>query len=162
MIEAYTIRLTNCNEVVLLDEADYLEYKMYYWSKGSGGYAVKAFRVGSNRWRPKALHKFLMGDLGIVDHINGDRLDNRRANLRVTNRTGNNRNTGKKKNGTSSFKGVGRYRGRWRARIMVNRKEIHLGAFLNEQQAALAYNKAAMMYFGEFARVNVLVSNGDA
>jgi hypothetical protein len=89
-----------------------------------------------------------------VDHINGDRLDNRRENLRIVTRSQNAMN--RKWNG-SKPKGVSRnYNPRslkpFTARIQFNGKPIFLGNFSTVEEAAQAYNEAAAKYFGEYAR----------
>lgn len=97
-----------------------------------------------------------------VDHINGDTLNNTRENLRVATRLQNIHNTTKKMRpgSTSQYKGVrlirtGKYRNKpWAVRIKHDGKEISVGYFETEREAALAYNAAAKKYFGEFARLN--------
>lgn len=91
-----------------------------------------------------------------VDHINGDTLDNRRSNLRLCTVSGNNHNRMKSKNNTSGYKGVSwlKQNQKWRAYIKVNSKDKHLGCYLDKEDAARAYDKAAKEYFGEFARLN--------
>lgn len=98
------------------------------------------------------MHRRIMGDPdGIVDHANRDPLDNRKANLRVTNRQGNAANMRTK--GRVGLKGVTAHpRGRWRARIMVNGKQICLGLHDTPEDAHAAYCLAAKAHFGEFAR----------
>lgn len=99
-----------------------------------------------------------VGDKVIVDHINGDTLDNRKNNLRVSNKRKNAQNMKSNKNSTSVFKGVSwdKFRLKWKATIKHNNKQVFLGRFDCEKEAALAYNKAASEYFGEFARLNLL------
>lgn len=87
-----------------------------------------------------------------VDHRNGDRVDNRRANLRAATHLQNCQNARPK--GQSRFKGVSRYRERWHARIKVPGRRIDLGSFHDEESAARAYDVAAREHFGEFARLN--------
>lgn len=89
----------------------------------------------------------------VVDHINGDGLDNRRSNLRVCSQRDNSRNRG----AVNGYCGVSWKAdiGRWRARIMVERREISLGAFDTPEQAAEAYNRAAIEHFGQFAKLNI-------
>jgi hypothetical protein len=89
---------------------------------------------------------------GVIDHINMNRADNRIANLRVANETQNRANTGRRRHNTSGFKGVSNCDGRWRAKIGVNRKSIHLGTFNTPEAAHEAYMAAARRHFGEFAR----------
>jgi hypothetical protein len=91
-----------------------------------------------------------------VDHINGDPLDNRRCNLRLATPLQNMQNTGPRKHNTSGFKGVKRQRGRdrWRATICVEKREISLGYYETREAAARAYDNAARLHFGAFARLN--------
>lgn len=107
------------------------------------------------------MHRWILfgeGKGGTVDHRNGDRMDNRRANLRECSPAENSRNTRLAKNNTSGFKGVSRTaEGRWRARITVDRKEVRLGVFDSPQEAAAAYDEAAKQMHGEFASPNVEV-----
>lgn len=88
----------------------------------------------------------------VVDHIDGDSLNNRRSNLRVTDQSGNCRNrklTAKNKLG---YKGVCEVGGKFRASIFVNGKRIRLGQFESAEAAHDAYCEAAKHYYGEFAR----------
>jgi hypothetical protein len=89
-----------------------------------------------------------------VDHINGNTLDNRRANLRICTHAENSRNRRGRSNSKSGVKGVTPYPGGWRATINVNGKNVHLGCFTNIDDAAEAYDEAATRYYGEFARTN--------
>lgn len=92
-----------------------------------------------------------------TDHINGNGLDNRRINLRQAQHGLNIANQEKRRPlSTSRFKGVGwdKSRDRWMAKIMVNQKNIFLGRFTDEIEAAKAYDVAAIKHFGEFARTN--------
>jgi hypothetical protein len=93
-----------------------------------------------------------------IDHINGDGLDNRRSNLRVCPHQKNAWNAIRRNKSTitSGYKGVSWYRrdSRWRAYVVIDAKQTHLGYFDDEVEAAMAYDKAARELFGEFARVN--------
>ncbi|KTC38594.1 hypothetical protein AO265_17370 [Pseudomonas sp. ABAC61] len=98
---------------------------------------------------------------GGVDHASGDRLDNRRTNLSIATPTENARNTRLAANNSSGFKGVSQTaEGRWRARITVDRIEIRLGNFDTREEAAAAYDAAALKYHGEFASPNVMPLEG--
>ena len=90
----------------------------------------------------------------MVDHINGDGLDNRRSNLRIATPGENKRNSRKRTIGTSGFKGVYRHRTRWQARGHLECKVVYLGSFSTERDAALAYNEFAKKNYGEFALLN--------
>lgn len=89
-----------------------------------------------------------------VDHKSGNTLDNRRANIRVCTHTENMRNRGKDFNTRSGFKGVYRDKKKWFSQISVNGKAVRLGIFTDKKKAAKAYDQAATIYHGEFARFN--------
>lgn len=91
--------------------------------------------------------------MDVIDHINGDGLDNRLANLREATRSQNQQNQGISRSNTSGFKGVSfsRQLGKFTARIRVGTKSKHLGCFLNACDAANAYQQAALKHHGEFA-----------
>lgn len=102
----------------------------------------------------------------LVDHIDRDKLNNCRSNLRLATKEDNERNKGKRRtqknqpNGMTSsrYKGVNRVKGRnkpWRAIITFEKRQIFLGSFYDEKDAAKAYNKAALEMFQEFAVINV-------
>lgn len=92
----------------------------------------------------------------LVDHRNGNGLDNRRCNLRTASNSQNQRNKRGGSGGSSRFKGVTwRERGqKWEAQIHTGGRWLYLGQFQDERDAALAYNAAALAEFGEFARMN--------
>jgi hypothetical protein len=97
----------------------------------------------------------------LVDHINRDKLDNRRKNLRICSINESNRNRGiikfkKRQNIISKYKGVWWDRSKWRTAITVNNQKIYLGRFDSERDAAIAYNTAARIFFGEHACYNVI------
>jgi hypothetical protein len=100
------------------------------------------------------LHRLLLDapDGMDVDHIDGDTLNNRRANLRLASRAENGRNQGLRRNNTSGFKGVHRAGDKWAAQITRNRVVTHLGRFDTPDQAAAAYRLAALRLHGRFAR----------
>jgi len=94
-----------------------------------------------------------------IDHINGNRLDNRRINLRYATRSQNNMNRfARCVTSKSPYKGVcwRAHAKRWKAYIKINKTQIHIGYFTTAEKAAKAYNKAAIKYFGEFANLNSL------
>ncbi len=142
----------------LVDDEDFPVISAKAWHM-SGGYAHHTAPRSSGN-RNVFMHRLIAQPLSEqeVDHINGDKLDNRKANLRVCNHHNNNRNVGKRLNTSSQYKGVHLSKDRkhkpWRAYIGVNRKTIHLGRYPTEHEAALAYDRAARKYHGEFARLN--------
>lgn len=107
------------------------------------------------------MHRYIMQPPRgfVVDHINGDKLDNRRENLRVCLQAHNTANQKPQQNRTSEYKGVTRdvSRGLWRAQIKYRGKVKFLGRYSDECDAALAYNRAAALLFGKYARPNELV-----
>jgi hypothetical protein len=117
-----------------------------------GGYKYAICTTAPNI--PMARHIMGAKSGEVVDHINGNTLDNRRSNLRIATIKENVRNRTTIGKGNSRFKGV-RFCG-WKASIGVDNKVIHLGYFTTEEEAARAYNAAAIKHFGEFARLNEL------
>jgi hypothetical protein len=99
------------------------------------------------------LHWDVMGSK-FVDHINGNGLDNRDENLRLATNSQNQMNSRKRSGTSSRYKGVSLQRKRWRAQIKLDGKLIYLGMFDTEEQAAMAYDYAAIELFGEFSRIN--------
>lgn len=100
-------------------------------------------------------HLYMTGEwpTHLIDHVNGDRLDNRWENLRPATRTQNNINCATYSNNKSGLKGVKSCNdGKFEARICVNGKQMHLGRFASAQEAHDAYWMAAKEHFGDFAR----------
>lgn len=101
------------------------------------------------------LHRLIVGaGKGVVvDHIDGDTMNNTRSNLRICSKQQNSWNS-KKRESFSGFKGVAQHKDRWTARLTINGKNLYLGLFDNKQDAAISYNEAAKRHFGAFARLN--------
>lgn len=116
-------------------------------------------KVGPNREECVRLSRLIMGAPShlVVDHINHDKMDNRRCNLRLATRLQNNQNMAKSKANQSGYKGVCLHKpsGKWLACIKVNGVRRYLGYFTDKLEAAKAYDEAARLYFGEFAQTNV-------
>lgn len=133
----------------LIDTADLDLVMQSMWCVSATGYIVSR-RNG----RVAKLHRLLMGEpkSSVVDHKNGDKTDNRRSNLRITNNKENCRNMKIKKTNTSGFPGIRvRESGNYQVRITVNRKELHIGTFRSFDEAKEARIKAERKYYGEFA-----------
>lgn len=103
------------------------------------------------------MHRVILGCKRgeFVDHINHNTLDNRRQNLRRCGHRANSHNRGLRSDNSTGFKGVYlRRSGRWQGQFTLNGKRISLGYFNTAREAAQAYNSAAMVHHGEFARLN--------
>lgn len=103
---------------------------------------------------PLMMHDFIArrkGISGLIDHKDRNPLNNTRDNLRVASKSQNGMNAKLSKASTSKIKGVSRDRTRWRAHIVVNGKQVHLGSFGTKEEAAIARKDAERHFFGEFA-----------
>lgn len=140
-----------------IDLADLEVVKNIAWTLDKRGYVVGR---PSNFDNAVPLHRWLIF-LGkkcssTVDHRDRDKLNNQRKNLRVCTQNENSKNTSLSKNNTSGAKGVSAAsNGNWRARIWLNRKEIHIGNFSTVEAASAAYDQAALRLHGEFASPNM-------
>jgi hypothetical protein len=154
------IKLRN-DYVALVDLEDYKLLKKHKWSLFNGDcglqYAVRWIRERGKKRKVIFMHRQIMGENdGCIDHKNGNGLDNRKENLRICTHAQNMRNRKMHKNNKSGFKGV-RWRKNnqnWAAEIRVNGKSKWLGVYASKLSAAIAYNKGAIIYHGEFARLN--------
>lgn len=127
----------------------------YNWSWANG--YLRAWVDG----KTQSLHRIIAERMEFhisdqIDHIDGNKLNNQRNNLRSATSSQNAINSKKPKNNTSGYKGVSwsKKSKKWRAQICFEGKQIHLGFFDDSKDAANAYDKAALKYFGEFARLN--------
>ena len=159
------IQLTQGYEA-LVDDEDYewlSSFKWYACRKRSGnGAVIYATRdVVPTRQRIKiSMHRQILGlfhgDGKICDHRNQNTLDNRRHNLRIVTHSLNQYNCKQKANNTSGYRGVTwvKKRRKWKAQIVFKKKHINLGDFCEKESAALAYDKAAIIYYGNDAILN--------
>lgn len=146
----------NGHRFTLVDVGDYERVaakRWSYWRGTSADYAVHYYMDGAKE-RRLHLHRFILNVDTFVDHRNGDGLDNRRSNLRQATHAQNSANQKVRDGAASRFKGVTPWLKGWRARIGVNYKTHHIGCFKTEEEAARAYDEAAIAAFGEFARLN--------
>jgi HNH endonuclease len=141
----------------LIDTADYPLVEGYRWSPSRDG---NTCYVWSSQLK-KQIHTFLMPGCEQVDHKDRNGLDNRRENLRPATKSQNAANQRKKSNGiTSQFRGVSwdKNRHKFKAEIQANHKQIYLGRFASETEAAFAFNEAARLHCGEFAYLNQIAA----
>lgn len=147
---------------VIVDADAYSHLSKFKW-RFHNGYAVRQHYMGIIEGKPiywnMQMHRIITNCSSKyeVDHINGNRLDNRITNLRFCNDKQNAHNS-MNRGGSSKYKGVhwDKRKRRWIAQIGIEWKRIHLGNFLSEEQAAAAYNQAAIKYHGEFASFNAV------
>jgi hypothetical protein len=150
------------SKYTIVDPQDFYRFNIFNWclrETETNTYAIRQISCPKNKARIVSLHREIMNnpDGLLVDHANGDGLDNRRTNLRLATHSQNQFNKRKTKSKTSSrFIGVyfEKRKNRWMARIHYHGKRIWLGSFKSESDAALAYDKAALEYHKEFARLN--------
>jgi len=118
-------------------------------------YAMRHIKRADGKRSTQQMHTLLTG-WPLVDHIDGNGLDNRRSNLRPATNAENQRNRGPNRNNSSGFKGVSWQKGKqkWQAGIVVDGRRHFLGYHATAEEAALAYDIAALESFGEFAWLN--------
>jgi hypothetical protein len=157
-VSCFTIPLTQNKEAIILAlDFDRVSPRLWFAAKYQDDlyYAYTNIRKPDGSLKRVSMHHFLcpLEKGKVVDHRNGNTLDNRRSNLLNVTRTESNRNRRAHK-GTSKFKGVCLYYKAWKATIYMDKRPINLGTFRNEKDAAKAYDGAARKYFGKFARLN--------
>ena len=142
--------------VALVDDEDYDWLSQWCWRLNSHGYAIRSFKL-DGKTRYLNMHRIVMdAQRGqYVDHIDHNRLNNRRANLRFVTAQENQRHRRTFCNNSTGFKGVSFLHNQWHARLGLDRQMIHLGFFDDLQVAAQVYDAAARRVFGEFTLPNL-------
>jgi hypothetical protein len=148
-------------KVALVDDDDYEWLSMWRWFADRGSndtFYARRNEKGSNPKKVR-MHREIVGAPGNmeVDHIDGDGLNNQKGNLRICEKIGNAKNRRLHKNNKSGYKGVcwHKQHKKWYSHIKANKKYIFLGLFDNLIDAARAYDQAAKIYHGEFAKLNL-------
>ena len=152
IIEIFTRKKVKVGETIV-DEDIYYDLLKYNWLINDKGYAI-----GLLDKKNILLARYVINYYGenMVDHINGNRLDNRKSNLRVVTVKQNNTNKSSAKNSSSKYIGVSFHKRDeiWSAMVRYKGKNKHLGNFVIEDEAARARDAAAKIYYGEHAKLN--------
>lgn len=146
--------------VALVDDEDFDALNQFRWSvlkSGKTFYAMRQITVGGKR-TAILMHCVIMGGKG-VDHRDGEGCNNTHSNLRFCTPRQNMMNRRKQENTSSVYKGVYFYKqtNKWRAQIKIYGKEISLGYFVLEVDAARARNQKEIELFGPFANLNIIL-----
>lgn len=147
------------NKVALVDDEDYEYLNQFKWLPNftRGYYYAYRLNKTENKKIGIMMHRFIMNcpPDKVIDHINGNGLDNRKENLRICTHSQNMCNRRKHKSLSSIYLGVSwnNSNSKWLARIK-NIKQIYLGCYNTEEEAALVYNQKAIEIHGEYARLN--------
>ena len=147
---------------VLVDDEDFEYLNQWNWYAHKQGNTYYAKRTTGKDYKVIIVHMHrVISNVPtnkIVDHVDGNGLNNQKDNLRVCNKAQNGMNRPKQNNNTSGYKGVGwdKSRNKWKAQITLDGKNRLIGRFENLQDAARAYNNEAVKLHGEFAHLNIL------
>lgn len=157
MTEYKTIELAN-GSVAKVDVEDFERVLERHWHIDDKGYARTNIWSDGKKSSAPRMHRLITGEADAslhVDHINGDKLDNRKSNLRVVTCSENLMNRGKQSNNSSGYKGVifDKSRNKWRAEIAFNKERKYLGRFDSAEEASQAYREATVKYHGEHANL---------
>lgn len=146
--------------IAIVDDRDYNMVSEFKWvyTKGYATTKVKNKRI--------YMHRLILGTpKGLdTDHIDGDKLNNIRCNLRIVTHQENGFNSFKQKNNTSGYKGVtwNKQHGKWKVQLGLNYGRIHLGYFVNVINAAKAYDVGAIKYFDKkYAKLNFPMTDSE-
>lgn len=142
---------------VLIDEEDWELVSKYNWYLWAGPTNHTLYARTNKKFA--YLHRLVLDapPRTMIDHANGNGLDNRKSNLRFCNTMQNNANQRRNNNNSSGYKGVARVSktsSKWRAYIRNDYKQIHLGNFTLKEEAARAYDAKALELYGEYAYLN--------
>jgi hypothetical protein len=144
------IPLTN-GECAIVDDDDFDTVNQHRWMRTLAGYAVT-----TNSRRRIRMHRLVMDAPANtdIDHINRNKLDNRKENLRFCTQAENARNASIRTDNISGYKGVRFKANRWEASTKANGKRVYIGRFLTAEEAARAYDQVIKKLHGDFASTN--------
>lgn len=159
------IKLTQGFVAIVDDiDADFAKHKWHaqsakrgkpYAARGGGNHKVLLHREIIERMIGRSLLP-----VEVVDHIDRDQLNNTRANLRAVTQGQNVQNANLRSSSTTGFKGVSlvKHTGKYIANLKVSGKKLHLGCYQTAEEAAIAYNHAALKHYGELASFNEIAN----
>lgn len=154
-VEDYVIGTTNLGDKFYFDKEDFEKVNKYTWRVSHNGYIqTSAERVGSQR-KVLEMHSYLIGEHKgfVIDHINRNKRDNRRVNLRLVDNSMNGFNITRQSNNTTGKTGVyyNKKNNNYMAKIGYRNRCIYLGSYVTFEDAVEAREKAELKYFGELA-----------
>lgn len=144
-----------------VDDEDYNRLSSIKWKARISGHRIYALRnkYVKGKYITVYMHREILNIKNSkkhIDHIDGNSLNNCKNNLRIVSSKENTYNRQANISSTSKYKGVSWNKNveKWIAQIQINKKKIHLGCYIREIDAALAYNNAAIKYYGQYAWLN--------
>lgn len=161
-MEEYQIILPN-NKYCLVSKEDYNHLNKYKWYTINNGY-IKSRINSKSYYIHRYIYKYILKEditNYVIDHINGNPLDNRKCNLRIATKQQNMYNIKSHINSSSKYIGVS-YRNdrkKWNSYITINGKKKSLGHFKDEIEAAKARDKAVIQFYGKYGRLNFSTDN---
>ena len=143
----------------LVDEEDYprvMEFKWFVTGRPAYAYRHLRYAPGARNYTVQSMHDLILGQREgmTIDHIDLDRFNNTRANLRFATRSQQTQNRARRGDSLLNYKCIMRNGRNFTARIKIDGRRISVGTFPSQEEAALAYNHAALHHYGEFARLN--------
>lgn len=153
------IKLTQ-NKYALVDNEDFEWLNSFKWC--IVGYKNYYYAGRDDKGKKVKMHRLIVNPIGkqVVDHINGNTLDNRKKNLRLCFNYENIKNRRLNRNNVSGYKGIiwTPHMNKWKTRISNEGKSIHVGYFDTKKEAAIAYNAAAVVLHKKFAKLNEITN----
>jgi hypothetical protein len=147
-------------KIALVDDEDFDQLNKHRWCCNGAGYACRGVNLGKGKVKPIFMHReIICTPQGMcTDHVDGDKLNNQKSNLRICNQSQNSLNRNRQSTNTTGYKGVSirkrnKYK-KFRAHLSAYGKQYDVGLFHTAIEAAKAYDTKAREIFGEYARLN--------